>query len=243
MSEADSTRIRMVPWDEHNRAHVSLVHPPGWRNPEPAPRYNLVVVGAGTAGLVCAAGAAGLGARVALVERDFLGGDCLNFGCVPSKALLRAGRAAAAVRDAGELGVRVSGPVEVDFAHVMERMRRLRAAIAPNDSAQRFRDLGVDVFLGQGRFTGPDTLEVAGARLRFAKAVIATGARAAAPAMEGFDDLPYLTNETVFSLTELPRRLAVIGAGPIGCELAQAFARFGSEVLLFTSPRGPFAQV
>jgi pyruvate/2-oxoglutarate dehydrogenase complex dihydrolipoamide dehydrogenase (E3) component len=238
MVESDNATARIEPWDEHNRAHVSLVHPPDWKNPRPAERYNLVVVGAGTAGLVCAAGAAGLGARVALVERDFLGGDCLNFGCVPSKALLRAARAAAAVRDAGELGVRVSGPVEVDFGHVMERMRRLRAAIAPNDSVRRFRDLGVDVFLGQGRFTGPDTLEVGGERLRFAKAVIATGARAAAPSMEGFQDLPYLTNETVFSLTELPRRLAVIGAGPIGCELAQAFARFGSEVLLFTSPRG-----
>jgi pyruvate/2-oxoglutarate dehydrogenase complex dihydrolipoamide dehydrogenase (E3) component len=134
------------------------------------------------------------------------------------------------------MGVRVSGPVEVDFAQVMERMRRLRASIATNDSARRFRDLGVDVFLGQGRFIGPDTVEVEGARLRFARAVVATGARAAAPA--GFEGLPYLTNETVFSLTELPRRLAVIGAGPVGCELAQAFARFGAEVLLFASPRG-----
>lgn len=238
MPETAHRNATMEPRDEHNQRLLSLVHPHDWTNPAPKSRYNLVVVGAGTAGLVCAAGAAGLGARVALVERDFLGGDCLNFGCVPSKALLAAARAVAAVRGAGEFGVRVSGEVEIDFGKVMERMRRLRADIAPNDSARRFRDLGVDVFLGQGRFLDAHTLEVGGARLSFAKAVIATGARAAAPAMEGMDGLPYLTNETVFSLTGLPRRLAVIGAGPIGCELAQAFARFGSEVLLFESARG-----
>jgi pyruvate/2-oxoglutarate dehydrogenase complex dihydrolipoamide dehydrogenase (E3) component len=197
-----------------------------------------VVIGAGTAGLVCAAGAAGLGAKVALVERDFLGGDCLNFGCVPSKALLRAGRAAGAVRDAGEYGVHVPDGTRVDFGQVMERMRRLRASIAPNDSAQRFRALGVDVFLGAGRFVDAHAVEVGGERLNFVKAVIATGARAAAPPIEGLETVRYLTNETVFSLTKLPRRLAVIGTGPIGCELAQAFARFGSEVLLIESSRG-----
>jgi pyruvate/2-oxoglutarate dehydrogenase complex dihydrolipoamide dehydrogenase (E3) component len=142
------------------------------------------------------------------------------------------------VRDAGEFGVNVPGGAEVDFGRIMERMRRLRASIAPNDSAQRFQGLGVDVFLGQGRFTDAHTLEVGGERLSFVKAVIATGARAAAPPIEGLDTVRYLTNETVFSLTELPRRLAVIGTGPIGCELAQAFARFGSEVLLIESSRG-----
>ena len=236
MTEAPERNPAMEPADEHNRRLASLVRPHGWANPAPAPRYNLVVVGGGTAGLVCAAGAAGLGARVALVERGFLGGDCLNFGCVPSKALLAAARAAASVRDAGRFGVHVSGEVRVDFGEVMERMRRLRADIAPNDSAGRFRDLGVDVFLGQGRFVGPHSLEVEGARLDFARAVIATGARAAVPG--GFEGLRCLTNETVFSLTSLPRRLAVIGAGPVGCEMAQAFARFGSEVLLFASARG-----
>ena len=236
MPQAPEQTPVIEPRDEHNRRLLSLVHPHDWTNPAPAPRYNLVVVGGGTAGLVCAAGAAGLGARVALVEREFLGGDCLNFGCVPSKALLAAARAAAAVRGAGRFGVRVSGEVGVDFAAVMERMRRLRADIAPNDSARRFRDLGVDVFLGRGRFVGPHTLDVGGARLDFARAVIATGARAAAPA--GFEGVPHLTNETVFSLTALPRRLAVVGAGPIGCEMAQAFARFGAEVLLFASARG-----
>jgi pyruvate/2-oxoglutarate dehydrogenase complex dihydrolipoamide dehydrogenase (E3) component len=228
----------VAPLDEYNRALVSQVHPPDWVNPEPAGCYNLVVLGAGTAGLVSAAGAVGLGARVALVEKKLLGGDCLNVGCVPSKALLRAARAAADVRDAGRFGVRVPEGVTVDFPEVMERMRRLRAGISPHDSARRFQGLGVDVFLGEGRFTGPDTLEVAGKTLRFTRAVIATGARAAKLPIPGLAEAGYLTNETVFSLTQLPRRLAVIGAGPIGCELSQAFARFGSRVTLIKAERG-----
>lgn len=222
----------MSPDDEHNRALVSSVHPSGWVNPTPAGRYNLVVVGGGTAGLVSAAGAAGLGAKVALVERHLLGGDCLNVGCVPSKALISCARVAANARAAEAFGVHVGG-VEVDFSAVMARMRRLRAGMAPHDSAQRFADLGVDVFLGDGRFTGPTTLEVGGSTLEFSRAVIATGARAVALGIPGLEETGYLTNETVFSLTELPHRLAVIGAGPIGCELAQAFRRFGSEVTLF----------
>jgi pyruvate/2-oxoglutarate dehydrogenase complex dihydrolipoamide dehydrogenase (E3) component len=219
--------------DGYDRALLANVHPADWANPEPSGRYNLVVIGAGTAGLVCAAGAAGLGARVALVEKHRLGGDCLNYGCVPSKALLRCARAVAEVRRAGEFGVRVPGPVEVDFPAVMGRMRRLRAGISQHDSAGRFRGLGVDVFLGEARFTGPDTVAVNGRTLRFARAVIATGARPATLDLPGIDQLGCLTNETVFDLTELPRRLAVIGAGPIGCELGQAFRRFGSEVHLF----------
>jgi pyruvate/2-oxoglutarate dehydrogenase complex dihydrolipoamide dehydrogenase (E3) component len=222
----------ILPDDEHNRLLVSNVHPGDWTNPEPASRYNLVVIGAGTAGLVTAAGAAGLGARVALIERELMGGDCLNVGCVPSKALLRAARAYADVRDAGAYGVEVPEGARVNFPAVMERMRRLRARISRTDSARRFRELGVDVFLGSGRFTGPDTVEVAGKTLRFRKAVIATGARAAALPIPGLAEAGYSTNETVFSLTALPARLAVIGAGPIGCELAQAFARFGARVSL-----------
>ena len=220
------------PRDEHNQALVENVHPPGWVNPAPAGRYNLVVIGAGTAGLVSAIGAAGLGARVALIERDLMGGDCLNVGCVPSKALLRAARAAADVRNAADFGVRVPPGAHVDFPAVMARMRRLRARISRSDSARRYRDLGVDVYLGSARFAGPDAVEVGGQTLRFAKAVIATGARAAVPEIAGLAEVGYLTNESVFTLTELPRRLAVIGAGPIGCELAQAFARFGAEVWL-----------
>ena len=290
----------MLPHDEHNARLLDHVHPPTWVNPTPAARYNLVVIGAGTAGLVTAAGAAGLGAKVALIERDLMGGDCLNVGCVPSKALISAARAAVSVRRAREFGVSdaateterraataVSSPqlcgerarvrgldeeqtshtgadsspsprpstlnpqplgeepltlalspqgrgegTRIDFSGVMERVRRLRADIAPNDSAARFQGLGVDVFLGEGRFTGPDTIEVAGQTLRFKKAVIATGARASRPDTPGLAEAGYLTNETVFNLTELPARMAVIGGGPIGCELAQAFARLGAQVTL-----------
>jgi pyruvate/2-oxoglutarate dehydrogenase complex dihydrolipoamide dehydrogenase (E3) component len=224
--------VQVLPRDELNGRLLANVHPPDWVNPDPAPRYNLVVIGAGTAGLVTAAGAAGLGARVALVERELLGGDCLNVGCVPSKALIRAARAAAQVRDAAQFGIHVPPGVRVDCAGVMERMRRLRAGISAHDSAVRFRGLGVDVYLGQAAFTGPNTVEVAGQTLRFRRAVIATGARADRPAVPGLAEAGFLTNETVFSLTELPPRLAVIGAGPIGCELSQAFARFGSRVHL-----------
>ena len=222
--------MRLEPWDEHNQALVANTHPSAWVNPEPAGRYNLVVIGAGTAGLVAAAGAAGLGARVALVERDLMGGDCLNVGCVPSKALIRAARAVADVRGAGALAVGVPGEPVVDFPAVMRRMRRLRAELSPTDSAARFKGLGVDVFLGQGIFTARDAVTVDGRTLRFKKAVIATGARAAAPPIPGLRESGYLTNETVFSLINLPRRLAVIGGGPIGCELAQALARFGGQV-------------
>jgi pyruvate/2-oxoglutarate dehydrogenase complex dihydrolipoamide dehydrogenase (E3) component len=225
--------VTLTPWDEHNRKLVANVHPADWTNPTPAIRYNLVVIGGGTAGLVAAAGAAGLGARVALVERDLMGGDCLNVGCVPSKALIRAARAWADVRRADEFGIRVPDGARVDFGAVMERMRRLRAAISPTDSAARFRNLGVDVFFGEGLFTGRDSVRVGNVMLKFRRALIATGARAAVPPIPGLADVGYLTNETVFSLTELPPRLAVIGAGPIGCELAQAFARFGAAASLF----------
>ena len=224
--------VEVLPRDEHNAKLVANVHPSEWVNPEPAPRYNLVVIGAGTAGLVTAAGAAGLGARVALVERNFLGGDCLNVGCVPSKALIRSSRAYADVHDAHRFGISVPSGTEADFAGVMERMRRLRAEISHHDSAERFRELGVDVFFGEARFSGPDTVEVAGKTLRFKKAVIATGGRAIQPPIEGLAEAGYLTNETIFSLTERPRRLVVLGAGPIGCEMAQAFRRLGCEVIL-----------
>lgn len=226
------------PLDESNLELLRQVRPPEWKNPEPAPRYNLVVLGAGTAGLVTAAGAAILGAKVALVERRLLGGDCLNVGCVPSKALLRSARAVADVRRADRFGVSVPGELAVDFPAVMSRMRRLRARISLRDSAARLSGLGVDVFLGAGRFRSRDEIEVEGKTLRFSRAVIATGARPATPPIPGLEEAGYLTNETVFSLERLPRRLAVIGAGPIGCELAQAFARFGSEVFLVEALHG-----
>ena len=166
-----------------------------------------------------------------------MGGDCLNVGCVPSKALIRCARAYADVRDAKEFGVEVPRAVKVNFPAVMERMRKLRSGISHHDSAHRFCDLGVDVFIGPGRFTGKDTIDVAGKTLRFAKACIATGARAVALPIPGLAEAGFLTNETIFSLTELPKRLAVIGAGPIGCEMAQTFARFGSQVTLLEAMR------
>ncbi len=225
----------LSPQDEHNQVLGSNTHPPDWTNPTPADRYNLVVIGAGTAGLVTAAGAAGLGAKVALIERHYLGGDCLNVGCVPSKCIIRSSRAAAELRDAHRFGIGRPDDVQVDFAAVMERMRRIRSHISHHDSVQRFTELGVDVFLGNARFTGPETVEVDGQPLHFRKAVIASGARAVAPhpPIEGIEEAGYLTNETVFSLTRRPERLAVIGAGPIGCELAQTFQRLGCQVLLF----------
>jgi pyruvate/2-oxoglutarate dehydrogenase complex dihydrolipoamide dehydrogenase (E3) component len=226
--------MTIPPDDEFNRALVDNVHPSGWVNPTPAGRYNLVVIGAGTAGLVTAAIAAGLGARVALVERDLLGGDCLNVGCVPSKALVRASRAWADLKTAAEFGVNISQDgVSCDFGLVMARMRRLRARLSRNDSAQRFSSMGVDVLLGEAKFTGPETIQVGQSTLRFVKAAICTGAHAAVPDNPGLDDAGCLTNETVFNLTELPPRLAIIGAGPLGCELAQCFARFGSRVTVF----------
>ena len=220
------------PRDAYNESLVENVRPGDWVNPEPAPSYNLVVIGGGTAGLVSSAGAAGLGAKVALIERHLLGGDCLNYGCVPSKAIIRSSRVVADIRDAARFGLEVPAGAAVDFPLVMERMRRLRAGISHHDSAQRFRDLGVDVFLGQARFSGPRTLEVGGRTLRFTKAVIATGGRAVHPNVPGLKEVGYLTNETVFSLTQRPERLLVMGGGPIGCEFAQAFQRLGCRVTL-----------
>jgi pyruvate/2-oxoglutarate dehydrogenase complex dihydrolipoamide dehydrogenase (E3) component len=222
----------LVAGSAHDRALVANVHPPDWVNPEPADRYHLVVVGAGTAGLVSAAGAAGLGASVALVERNMMGGDCLNVGCVPSKGVIRAARG---WHDARTASRRFGGPAasgEGDFATAMERMRELRAGISHHDSVQRFSDLGIDVFIGDGAFVASDAIEVGGKRLHFRRAIVATGARAAAPPIPGLDTVDYLTNETLFNLTEAPRSLGVIGAGPIGCEMAQSFARLGSEVHL-----------
>jgi len=227
------TVVGMPPDDAHNRRLLSHVHPIDWHNPEPQNPYNLVVIGAGTAGLVAAMGAVGLGARVALVEKHLMGGDCLNYGCVPSKGLIRAATAWADVREASHYGIKVKGDVEVDFGIVMARMRRLRAEISKNDSVQRFTDAGVDVFLGTGTFAGPRSIDVDGKTLRFAKAVIATGARATVPPIPGMVEAGYYTNETIFGLTERPPRIGVIGGGPIGCELAQTFQRLGSQVTLF----------
>lgn len=226
------------PRDSFNQRLEAAVHPADWRNPIPRGKYNLVVIGGGTAGLVAAVAAAGLGGRVALVERDLLGGDCLNFGCVPSKALIASARAAAHVRRAGEFGIRIPRGPTVDFPAVMERMRRIRAELAPHDSAERLRHLGIDVYFGSGRFVDSHAIEVADQHLSFARACIATGARPSAPPIPGLDGVDFLTNESLFSLAELPPRLGIVGAGPIGVEIAQCFARFGSIVHLIESSSG-----
>ena len=220
--------------DPHDKQLIENCRPSQWVNPTPEGRYNLVVIGAGTAGLVSAAGAAGLGAKVALVERNLMGGDCLNVGCVPSKAVIRAARAAFDSRNGTEFGVHSKAHSEVDFSAAMERMRRLRAAISAHDSADRFRTLGVDVYIGHGRFIAPSIIDVDGKHVEFNRAVIATGARATELTVPGLAAAGYYTNETIFTLTEMPRRMVVVGAGPAGCELAQSFQRFGSQVTLIT---------
>ncbi len=227
--------IEIPPGDEHNRNLVANVHPSDWVNPTPAGRYNLVVVGAGTGGLISALITSSLGGKVALIERHLMGGDCLNVGCVPSKAVIRASRLVQEARRASELlGLPIPPDWKPDFAAAMERMRGVRARISHEDSARRYtEEFGIDVYLGDARFTGEGRIDVDGTELRYAKAVIATGARAAEPALPGLAEAGFLTNETVFNLTERPARLGVIGSGPIGCELAQAFRRLGSEVVLF----------
>ena len=232
MTPPEGNPVVVSPMDTHNQTLVSNVHPPDWVNPKPAPRYNLVVIGAGTAGLVTAAGAVGLGARVALIEKSLLGGDCLNVGCVPSKVVIRSSRAVEDIRSASRFGVSGNASPEVDFSAVMERMRNLRAQISHHDSARRFRDLGVDIFLGEGRFSGPDKVTVEDRTLHFKKAVIATGAKPAQPPIEGLKEAGFLTNETVFTLTKRPDHLAMVGGGPIGCELSQAFSRLGTRITL-----------
>jgi pyruvate/2-oxoglutarate dehydrogenase complex dihydrolipoamide dehydrogenase (E3) component len=229
--------VTLDPHDVSNRALLAEVRPPDWTASRPAPRYDLVVVGGGTAGLVSAAGAAGLGARVALVERALLGGDCLNTGCVPSKALLASAHAAADVRRAPSLGVHATLD-RVDVPAVLARVRAARAAVAPHDGARRLASLGVHVFFGSGAFTSPTSLDVDGVRLAFSRAVVATGARPALPPIDGLSDPRVLTSESFFEQTALPRRLAVLGGGPAGCELAQASARLGCTVsLLESAPR------
>jgi len=218
--------------DAHQRERLENLHPSEWRNPQPADRYNLVVIGAGPAGLVAARAAAALGAKVALIERGLLGGDCLNYGCVPSKTIVRTSRLYAEMRNAEHYGARLPTDIRVDFAAVMQRMRRIRTRISRADSIDRLGAAGVDVFFGEARFTATDALTVDGARLRFRKAMIATGARPDTPSIPGLVEAGFLTNENVFDLTELPRRLLVIGGGPLGCELAQAFCRFGARTAI-----------
>ncbi len=190
---------------------------------------DICVIGAGSGGLSVAAGASQLGQSVVLIERGKMGGDCLNYGCVPSKSLIAASRAAVAVRAARRFGITAGEPT-VDYRAVRQHVRGVIAAIAPNDSVERFTGLGVKVIAGTGRFTGPREVEVGDTRIGARRFVVATGSSAAVPPIPGLDRVPYLTNETVFDLDEAPRHLIVIGGGPIGCELAQAHRRLGTPV-------------
>jgi pyruvate/2-oxoglutarate dehydrogenase complex dihydrolipoamide dehydrogenase (E3) component len=215
---------------EHER--IDNVRPADWRNPRPAQRYGLVIIGAGTAGLVAARAAAATGAKVALVERHLLGGTCLNIGCVPSKAIIRTSRLYAEMRNADRYGACVPGDIRVDPDAAMQRMRGIRARVSRGHSVHRLASAGVDVFFGQASFTATDALQVDDETLRFEKALIATGARPNTPSIPGLAEAGYLTNESAFDLTALPRSLLVIGGGPLGCEMAQAFNRFGVQTII-----------
>ena len=225
--------IEILPADNpFNQKLIDNVQPKDWINPTPNGKYNLVVIGGGSAGLVAASGASSLGAKVAIIEKGLLGGDCLNYGCVPSKGLIRAAKAAAGVADAGRFGINVPEGVSVDFNTAMGHVRKVRSDIAPHDSAQRYTDMGVDVYFGAAEFIGPNKVQVDGQTLEFSKAMIATGSHPAHIPIPGLAETGYLNNESVFNLTEQPKTMAVIGAGPIGSELSQAFQRLGTQVIL-----------
>lgn len=218
--------------DGYDRELCAQVRPPDWHNPRPRPIYDWLVIGAGPAGLTAARSAATLGARVALIECHLLGGVSLNYGAVSTQSLIRTSRLYAEMRDAGSYGARAPARVEVDFPLAMERMRRIRARLAHFHSAADVAARGIDLFFGTARFVSDAAIDLDGTRLQFKKALIATGSRSLLPTLPGLTEAGYLTNETVFDLTTLPASLLVIGGGPVGCELAQAFARFGSRTVI-----------
>jgi len=208
--------VSNYPGENFDEIWKSALQPTDYKNPDPQTRYHLAIVGAGPAGLIAAIGAAGLGANVALIERHTMGGDCLNVGCVPSKCLL-------------DYSKKHPG----DFDGAFAWMREVRAGIAPHDSVSRYTELGVDVFLGDAKFADDGTLDVGGTRINARKYALCTGASAMVPPIPGLREADPLTNENVFDLQEKPKSIAVLGAGPIGAELAQALSRLGVEVHLF----------
>ena len=195
------------------------------------PEFDICIIGGGSAGLVVAAGGAALGAKIALVEKHALGGDCLHYGCVPSKALLHCAKVAQTTRRAAQFGIGAGTP-DINLAAVMQRVEQVIRAIEPHDSPERFRAMGVEVIFGAGQFADSATFTVNGRALTAKTFVLATGSRAAIPPVPGLDQVPWLTNESVFALREPVPSLIVLGGGPIGVEMAQAFARLGSRVCL-----------
>jgi pyruvate/2-oxoglutarate dehydrogenase complex dihydrolipoamide dehydrogenase (E3) component len=193
---------------------------------------DLCVIGGGSGGLSVAAGAAQLGVKTVLFERGRMGGDCLNFGCVPSKSLLAAAKVAATIRKAGEYGIKTNSP-QIDFPRVIEHVQKVIAKIAPHDSVERFEGLGVRVIKAEAHFTGPREVAGGGVVVRARRFVLATGASPFVPPIPGVDLVDHFTNETIFTNTRLPDHLLIIGGGPIGIEMAQAFCRLGSKVTVF----------
>lgn len=217
---------------DHEALFLRRVRPWDWNDPEPRGVYDLAIVGAGPAGLAAAECAARRGFRVALIERTRLGGDLLNVGSVPSKAIIRTAQIYDALRDIDEFGAPAPEESPLDFSDAMARMRRIRTRISAYHSVHDLAALGVDIFFGDARFTSADTLLVNDVRLPFRKALIATGARPRIPGIPGLEQTGYRTSATIFDLTSLPKRLVVIGGGPLGCELAQAFCRLGAHVTI-----------
>jgi pyruvate/2-oxoglutarate dehydrogenase complex dihydrolipoamide dehydrogenase (E3) component len=220
------------PTDFHEQELLQRVRPDDWKNPAAKPLYDLVVVGGGPAGLAAAEWAVRLGLRVALVERRRLGGDSLNTGTIPSKAMIRTAGVHAIMPRAEDFGAPAAHELPVDFQTVMARMRRIRSRLAEYHSADRLRAQGVDVFFGVAHFAASDALLVGDTRLRFKKALVATGSQPQRSTIPGLEEAGYLTSESVFELASLPRRLVIIGGGPLGCEAAQTFSRLGTHVTL-----------
>jgi pyruvate/2-oxoglutarate dehydrogenase complex dihydrolipoamide dehydrogenase (E3) component len=220
------------PAPDAEQDYLRRVRPIGWQNPKPKSRYDLAVLGAGPAGRAAVELAVRQGLSVALIERERLGGNSLNVGSIPSKAIIRAARACAAMRDIEQLGAPASAAAAADFGAVMARMRRIRSRIAEYYSVDRLQAEGVDVYFGDAQFAAPNALTVGGARVGFKKAIVATGARPSPSDIPGLAQLGYLTSDSIFEMEALPKRLGIIGGGPLGCELAQAFSRIGSRVTL-----------
>ena len=233
--QAKEARAELGIWplDEYNTQLLNEVHPRNFVSSKATPdlEYDLIAIGAGAGGLVSSKQTARRGGKSAMISEHLAGGDCLNVGCVPSKALIRSAKAVAQVRKAADLGISVGGPIRVDFPKIMSRLRQKRAQIAPADGHPGTEAAGAHVYQGRGKLTGPNTLEVNGQTLKFKKCVLAMGGRPMIPTnIPGLKEAPYTTNESLFNLQELPPRMVVLGAGVVALEMAQSFSLLGSKV-------------